>query len=108
MPKQNNQGKPEATPQPKIVAGDIWQDAFGAKVLITAVTPNRISFVRDNCAHPCTWSVGRVEREYRFFAAGGLSAVEIEMAEKTTKTPADRVAAIRELVQGKKQESGHE
>ena len=108
MPKQNNQGKPEAAPQPKIVAGDIWQDDFGAQIVITSVLPNRIGFVRDGYAHPCFYTPERLRREYSFAAAGGLTAAEIELAEKTTKTPADRVAAIRELVQGKKQENGHE
>lgn len=108
MAMKVNQGKPEAAPQPKIITGDIWQDNFGAQVLIIQVAPNRVSYVRDGYAHPCFCSPDRLRREYSFAVAGGLTETEIEMAEKTTKTPADRVAAIRERVQNKNQEGSHE
>jgi hypothetical protein len=101
MTKKQNQALSEGAASPKIRPGDIWKDSFGAQVMITDITPNRVSFVRDGYAHPCTCPLGRLEREFTFVSAGGLTAADIEQADSTTTTSAERIAVIRDMLDSK-------
>lgn len=105
MTMKNNRAQPEGRSQPEIRPGDVWQDSFGSRVTITDVLINRISYVRNGCAHPCIASLDRLRREFTFVSAAELP--ESDIARVLDVTGAERVRVIREIIKNRSHRHDH-
>ncbi|ORJ24857.1 DUF4222 domain-containing protein [Rouxiella badensis] len=83
--------------RPEIRPGDIWQTSAGVKIIISSVTPGRVTYTREGYEHPCISPVENFYRAYFPVKPGAMTAWCQE------NNPLEKVKKLKALIQAKQE-----
>ncbi|EJF7586332.1 DUF4222 domain-containing protein [Escherichia coli] len=97
MKKKNSGFTASGLSRPEIRPGDIFRDKYGSTITVKTVDDFRVTYIREDYAHPCVSSHMRFEREFILVSKAPLAELS-DIDKIMSVTGAERIRTVREII----------